>query len=213
MANRTINKKLEDQRFKSLAKSPPPYLSLKDGKLKASQGVVGNSYQMLVSKNIELNPSYTGRDYSFAFAMEDAPEVMNFIHQFSKSNGFYHPFSGLFLRFAKSSELAFLSHIERSDKKAGEVYVLAEFFELKEYVTNPKETVFSQLAMQLLSELAEKKLITFHWGKNTNTIFSFKSNKNLLNPGAQSFESIRKEMDPKGLFLNEFVKKYLLENY
>lgn len=210
MASRAINKVIEDHRFKSLAKSPPPYLSMKPDGLSTSQGVVGNSFHMLTSKNIAMNPVFTARDYSFAFRIQDAPRVMRFIHEYCQKNELYHPFLGIFLRFAKSDGSSYLSHIERSDARVGEVFVLAEFFEPKEYRPDPDVTVFSEMSFDMLQKLAAANLITFHWGKNTNSLFALGVNRNLLGPRVQAFESIRAVMDPKGIFLNDFSRQILL---
>lgn len=208
--NTAVNKMIEDFRFKDIAKNSPPYVYLSKGKEVQAQGVVGWSANMLISKRIPQNPAFTAHDISFSFRVEDAPKVMGIIHQFCKDNHFYHPFAGIFLRFARSSGQSYLSHIERQDGRPTGLYVMAEFFEPKKYEDGEVPSISSKLREKLLNQLIAEKLVTFHWGKNIDKLFGTKANKNALGDNVTEFERIRRQMDPDDTFKNSFASQYLL---
>lgn len=201
---------LEDYRFKSISQGPPPYTYIKDGKEVSAQGIVGPSSKMLISKRVPLNPVYTTQDIAFAFRVEDAPQVMGLIKEFCVKNDFYHPFLSVFLRFAHSNGENYLSVIERPGQSEHTLYVLAEFFEPKEYSEHNPPTVSSRLRDQLINLLASKNLITLHWGKNTDKLFETQANRAHLGSNIQEFEKVRRVMDPDGIFKNDFSEEFLL---
>lgn len=207
--NPAINKQIEDRRFAGLSEGPPPYVLLKDGQEVRSQNVVGRSSTMLISKPIPLNPVYTTQDISFAFRIEDAPKVMRLIRDFCAKNEFYHPFLSMFLRFAHSDGQSFLSHIEKSKNEKPGLYVLAEFFEPKEYNQNNTPTVSSRLRDQMIRLLVSKDLITLHWGKNTDGVFQTQANQQQSRDNLIQFERVRRDMDPFGIFQNQFSRDFV----
>jgi len=204
-------KTLEDKRFADLASSPPPFVLIQNGKEARVNGVVGRSSAMLISKRIPPNPVITGQDFSFAFPIENAPAVMGLIHQFSKQKKFYHGFLSVFLRFARADGSSYLSHVERDSDRAGRVFVLAEFFEAKGYTEYDPPTVSSRLRDELLFVLAQSGLVTFHWGKNKTSVFALQANQRLMKRNMLEFERVRRQMDPRGIFVNAFAEQFLAQ--
>lgn len=208
--NRYVNKKLENEMFKSLL-GPPPYLRMENQKIVKAQGVVGPSAKMLLSKKAPpLNPAYSASDFSFSFRIQEAPKVLGFIREYSLKNNLSFPLVGIFMRFASAQSASYLSHIERSGT-AGEVYVMAEFYEPKYYTDKVPPSQWADLSKAMLQELVNQGLVTFHWGKSTDKVFSYQANKNLISENISAFNQVRQIMDPKGIFVNDFAKKYILE--
>lgn len=212
-ADAATGKVLEDRRFETLSKGPPSYIYLDaEGKEVRANGVVGKSAAMLISKRIPLNPVYTTEDISFSFPMKDAPKVMTLIHEFSAKNEFYHPFLGVFLRFVRADGSTYLSHIERAGDAPGNLFVMAEFFEVKKYDSAVEDSRSVQLRHKLVEALTAQNLVSFHWGKNTDQIFAIPSNVGLIGADAISeFDLVRKSMDPYDVFTNDFAESVLLK--
>lgn len=205
-----INKKVEAARSNAILAAPPPYVRIENNKYVRAQDVVGKSSKMLLSRHLPINPVYTAQDISFSFRIQDAPRVLSQIHEFSRKNNFHVPYAGIFMRFAAAQSASYLSHIERPGV-ARDLYVMAEFFELKYYTNAVAPSVSSRMRQQLLQLLVSQNLISFHWGKNVNEIFSFQANKKLLGSNVAAFEKVRRQMDPKGLFVNQFAQNYILK--
>lgn len=208
--NSKINKWLEDLRFKNLLQNPPSYTYQDHGKTVSAQGIIGRSSKMLLSKRISQSPVYTGQDISFSFRADDAATVMQMIHEFCAKNNFRFPFAGIYLRFANSDGDSYISHIERADSRGHHLYVMAEFFELKEYTLEDEPSLISKLRNEMLAPLVEKNLITFHWAKNRNEIFASQANKKSIGNNILEFEKVRTLMDPYNVFSNSFTDTYLL---
>ncbi len=210
--NLPLNKILENQMYKGI-QGPPPYVKIENNKEVKAQGIVGSSSKMLLSKKAPpLNPAYGASDFSFSFNIKNAPQVLGAIREFSLKNNLSFPLVGIFMRFASNQSASYLSHIEYNEQKDG-VYVMAEFYEPKYHTSQTPDNMWRTLTQNLLQSLIEKNLITFHWGKSTDRVFSYQANKKLLSKNIEKFNKLREEMDPNNIFVNDFAKKFIMDKY
>lgn len=207
--NRFLNKTLEDQMYKNIL-GPPPYERIVNQKTVQAQDVVGPSAKMLLSKKASLIQAFSASDFSFSFRIQDAPKVLGQIHEFSKKNNLSFPLVGIFMRFASGNSSSYLSHIERPGS-AGDVYVMAEYYEPKDFTNLVPASQWADMTHEMLKMLVKQNLISFHWGKSTDKVFSYQANRKLIGENVSAFNRVRQEMDPKGIFVNDFAKNFILD--
>lgn len=208
--NKFVNKKLENEMFKNI-QGPPAYERLENKKSVQAQGVVGPAAKMLLSKKAPpLNPAYGASDFSFSFRVQDASQVLGHIREFSLKNDLSFPLVGIFMRFASARAASYLSYIERPGT-GGDVYVMAEFYEPKYHTNDIPRSEWADLTQEMLQELVARDLVTFHWGKSTDKVFSYQANKKLIGKNIEAFDQVRQAMDPHGIFVNDFARKFILE--
>ncbi|MFN8792154.1 MAG: FAD-binding protein [Bdellovibrionales bacterium] len=201
-----VNRKAEDKRFKAMR----PYVYRENGQDIPGMRVVGPAHKMLLSRKIDPNPLYTFQDLSFSFPESKAYEVLYTIREFSRQNEFYFPVVGVFMRFARSTGETFMSHIDQPGR-AGELYILAEFAEPKEYGPDGKDesSTSAQLRTQLLRLLAEKHQVGFHWGKNVDQNFRTSNLRSYYGENLDRFYQQVRAMDPEGVFSTETFESWL----
>jgi hypothetical protein len=95
--------------------------------------------------------------------------------------------------------------------KAARVSLMAEFYEPKYYTDKVPPSQWADLSQAMLQDLVNQGLVTFHWGKSTDKVFSYQANKKLISESISAFNQVRQLMDPKGIFVNDFARKFILE--
>ena len=202
--------KAEELRFAGFANTPPYVVLDQGGKEQYLNRVVGPSHKILISKPMSTFRLYKNDDISFAFPLSELTAVSETIRRFVVDRKLGLPIIGVFLRFAKSDGGSYLSHIEGG--KSGQVFVLGEFATYKYFNVSPDDAVgleqkkmLEEKINSLVGELVLKHSVKFHWGKNTNQIFTQANVQKNYGKNLQEFKKIRKQFDPHGMFSNELL--------
>ncbi|MEW6057470.1 MAG: FAD-binding protein [Bdellovibrionota bacterium] len=206
--NKSINCKLEETRFGAFEKEPPLVQLDKDGEEVFTTLAVGPSHKMLTSRTEEIPESLDSFDWSLSFAKKDSYDVLSFIKTYVKARRLCFPFAGIVFRFANRDDGAMIAHVEGG--KEGEERVMLEFFDYmpskaKKNASYARDTRYYGEVHGLVRELISRFGAAPHWGKNAEWVFRYANLKALYNKDWEAFKQTARELDPDGMFSNEFT--------
>jgi FAD/FMN-containing dehydrogenase len=209
-ATGAVDAMIEAKRFAGLSALPRFVVDV-DGFDVNKAVVIGPSNKMLLARGDSITWPYKLSDYSFAFPVSELESLMKTIETFSNDKNYSFPNAGISMRFVNSDggESSLISHFEDADHKK-ELFVSAEFLEfrdlnLKGDTSSPRDP----LRNELLALLVSKHHVKFHMGKNDDAIL--KSEPTYVNTANQytRFINIVKQVDPEGMFINDFVTQLI----
>lgn len=126
-------------------------------------------------------------------------------------HGICLPLIGIFIRFAPPEDGTLIAHtvnegVFGNSPTGGNVAGM--FFEMPVFI--PKGIKCADLARyeKVYSDLAEKLVTDFggrgHWGKNRRSLFQLQRRLGTYGDNIKQFREVVKQMDPKGMFANQF---------
>jgi L-gulonolactone oxidase len=135
------------------------------------------------------------RTVEAAFALEDFPQWVQDVKELIKQRPACFPILGIYLRFSAPSQ-AYLGQAYGRETVMFEIHIP----QTDQKVLEASSDVYDEILQMTIKKYAGRP----HWGKNSLPYFQGLGSVNY--PKWENFKSLRRELDPKGLFVNPFWK-------
>ncbi len=164
--------------------------------------IVGKSHQMIAGGcekgKCPWNKGTTGRTLEVAFPVSELKNWIQDVRSILDMRSACFPINGLYLRFSKASNGA-LSQAYGADTVTFEIHIAVG--------KEPALEIFSDVYDEIVQMSLAKYKGRPHWGKNNPPIFSKLGPAQF--PNWAEFETLRKKMDPDGIFVSKLWQSVL----
>jgi FAD/FMN-containing dehydrogenase len=212
--SKTVSSLLEKVRY-VLMKLQPPFQKLdQNGKYKTTSNLTGYSHRLMSSVLTAKHQGFFQTDWEFALPLSQAQPALREMADMIKKRSASFPLIGVFLRFSSSEDRTLLAHSTVGEFfPAGEPIVFVEFptpypAGLPNELRDEYEKPYTELARLLI----EKFHARGHWGKNRNWVFQLQNTLGVYGQNLKEFQGVAKELDPTGMFQNDFSKNAGISN-
>ena len=192
----------------SMMKIAPPIQKLNfRGKLKSTRHAIGPIHAMVSSDLTEYQKGFFQMDWEIAVPKSRANEAMKAVLAHIRNHNICLPLVGVFLRFTPSMDESLMSHTTAyKDFIKGEPVVYLEMpvylpVGFSSEMKHKYDVVFEDFAKLLIHQYGARA----HWGKNRDWVFSMQRDQDVYGENLKKFQSVVDEMDPHGVFSNQFA--------
>ena len=200
---------LERVRYRQLVREPPLYRKMAPGQPDRSlHQVVGAGYAMMSSELTLAQQGILQHDFEFAVPAGEAAATFAAARRLFTAERICLPLVGVFIRFSRIEDEAWIAHTSTSDRFVEGQYVT--FFEMPLYVPEGIDQATRDELMApyegWIRTLIDERRARPHWGKNDDWVFELQDAEAAYGARWASFRAVVERLDPDGVFSNAWAE-------
>ncbi|HAZ12890.1 MAG: hypothetical protein A2X86_08875 [Bdellovibrionales bacterium GWA2_49_15] len=211
--HKNLNCLIEGVMYHYMKLAPPLLKNNSAGKQVHTRKATGHSHRILSTEVPDLKTQFFQTDWEIAIPISKADEVLEVLRDYFKTQKICLPFLGLSMRFVPIEDTTLLTHTSTGKEfREGE---LAVTFELIAYnpVGFPSEMEaryqksFEDFAARLVYDFGGRG----HVAKNRDWVFELENQLGSYGEAHEKFQEVLNQIDPNGLFSNDFGIRFGFE--
>jgi hypothetical protein len=194
---------VEEERWLAL-KGDGPYVRECCCAEKSAGDVIGPSHLMLSSELTPYHEELPELDFEVAIPMRNAEAALALVNDAADRFHLCLPLIGVFLRFSAADDSTLIGH---ASQKEPVMFLELVAYASQAHAVKPDDAYYKPYWDVVRTLLTSKYGGRAHWGKNATDLFQTERQLNTdVEDRLRRFRAVRAEMDPDGLFVNDFAR-------